>query len=234
MSNVAIITARGGSKRIPRKNIRDFCGKPIIAYSIDAALNSDLFDEVMVSTDDKEIAEISIKYGAKVPFYRSAETSNDYATTMDVLKEVIGVYEKHGQVFDYMCCIYPTAPFVSAERIIEGYKTMKRNRADMLLPVVEFECPPQWALTIDNDGYVKYCYPDLVNVRSQDLETMFHDAGQFYWYDIKRYFDKENEVHNISAITLPAIEVQDIDNESDWTIAEMKYSLFFMNQNRRK
>lgn len=225
MSNVAVITARGGSKRIPRKNIREFCGKPIIAYSIEAALKSGIFDEVMVSTDDTEIADISKKYGARVPFFRSKETSNDFATTMDVLNEVLEKYTSLGYEFEYMCCIYPTAPFVTASKIKNGYETLKKSNADMLIPVVEFECPPQWGLTIGNDGCAGYCYPESVNVRSQDLEPLYHDAGQFYWYNVKRSFFSGNEPPSMGTIILPSAEVQDIDNESDWKLAEMKFFL---------
>lgn len=227
MSNVAIITARGGSKRIPRKNIRNFCGKPIIAYSIDAALNSDLFDEVMVSTDDEEIAEISLKYGAKVPFYRSAETSSDYAITMDVLKEVIEVYEKQGRMFEYMCCIYPTAPFVTPEKIKRGYEKLISSGLDMMIPVVKFECPPQWGLTIDKDGFLKYCTPEFVNVRYRDLEPLYHDAGQFQWYSVEQCCHSNKPELDITTIVLPEIEVQDIDNESDWEMAELKYKMLY-------
>ena len=226
MSNVAIITARGGSKRIPRKNIREFCGKPIIAYSIDAALRSDLFDEVMVSTDDKEIAEISLTYGAKVPFYRSTATSNDYATTMDVLKEVIGVYEERNRFFDYMCCIYPTAPFVTPEKLKNGYDQLIDSGLDMMIPVVKFECPPQWGLTIGQDGFLKFCTPEYVNVRSQDLEPLYHDAGQFQWYNVEECCHANKDKLDITTIILPENEVQDIDNESDWEMAELKYRMF--------
>ncbi len=226
MSNLAVITARGGSKRIPRKNIRNFCGKPIIAYSIEAALKSELFDEVMVSTEDEEIAEISKSYGANVPFYRSADTSNDYATTMDVLTEVLNCYKAYGKKFDYMCCLYPTAPFVTSKKLKSGYQTLKDADTDMLIPVVKFEYPPQWGLTVDDNGFLKYCYPEYVNIRSQDLEPLYHDVGQFYWYNIERCFLTDNNNLSTGTIIMPENEVQDIDNESDWSLAEMKYSLF--------
>lgn len=226
MSNVAIITARGGSKRIPRKNIKNFCGKPIIAYSVEAALESGLFDEVMVSTDDEEIAGISKQYGAKVPFYRSSKTSDDFATTKDVLLEVLGKYSEMGIDFEYMCCIYPTAPFVTAEKLKKGYETLLTNSTDKLEAVVKYECPPQWGLTINDHGYVKYCYPDMLNIRSQDMEPMYHDAGQFYWYNVRRCFFSESNQVSVSALILPENEVQDIDDESDWSLAEMKYTLF--------
>ena len=142
MSSVAIITARGGSKRIPRKNIKEFCGKPIIAYSIEAALKAELFDEVMVSTDDAEIAEVARKYGAQVPFMRSAKNSDDYATTADVLSEVLEIYEQQGKFFDIMCCIYPTAPFVTSEKLQKAYEAFLEYGRETVVPVVSFSFPP--------------------------------------------------------------------------------------------
>ncbi len=151
MSSIAIITARGGSKRIPRKNIKDFLGKPIIAYSIEAALGSGVFDEVMVSTDDEEIAEIAKKYGAKVPFFRSEATSNDFATTADVILEVLDYYNKNlEKTFDHFICIYPTAPFVTADKLKDAYGQFKREDADSLVPVVRFSFPPQRGFKCEN------------------------------------------------------------------------------------
>ena len=158
MKSIAIITARGGSKRIPGKNIKPFLGKPIIAYSIEAALKSGLFDEVMVSTDSEEIADIARAYGANVPFMRSEATSNDYAGTGDVLREVLSEYEKRGQVFDRMCCIYPTAPFVTAEKLRAAAATFENSGADSLTPVVQFSYPPQRAFVI-RDGCLLYTSP---------------------------------------------------------------------------
>lgn len=225
MANLAVITARGGSKRIPRKNIRDFCGKPIIAYSIEAALKSKLFDEVMVSTDDKEIAEISRKYGAKVPFFRSAENSNDFATTRDVLQEVLTEYKSHNKQFDFLCCIYPTAPFVTSEKLIAGLEALRKADTDRLEAVVKFEFPPQRSLTMDKNGHLNYRYPEYATLRTQDMDPLYHDAGQFYWYDIERYFFTSKKTFSVSALELSEKEVQDIDNESDWAIAEMKFTL---------
>ena len=152
MSSVAIITARGGSKRIPRKNIKDFLGKPIIAYSIEAALQSGVFDEVMVSTDDAEIAEIAKKFGAKVPFFRSESTSNDFATTTDVLLEVLSEYEKRGSKFDYMACLYPTNPFITSEKLISAMDIIKTDKFAEVLPVVSFSFPPQRSYVRDAEG----------------------------------------------------------------------------------
>ncbi|WP_239650462.1 pseudaminic acid cytidylyltransferase [Anaerovibrio lipolyticus] len=186
MSAVVIITARGGSKRIPKKNIKDFCGKPIIAYSIEAALESNLFDEVMVSTDSEEIAEVAKRYGAKVPFMRSEKNSDDYATTDDVLQEVISKYEKLGQSFDTMCCIYPTAPFVTGDNLKQAHKVFATSEADMLESVVKFSFPPQRAFVL-RDGQLEYRYPECAPMRSQDLEDWYHDAGQFYFYDVDKF-----------------------------------------------
>ena len=225
MKSVAIITARGGSKRIPKKNIRDFCGKPIIAYSIEAALKSGVFDEVMVSTDSEEIVDVAKKYGAEVPFMRSAETSNDYAGTNDVLLEVLDMYKKRGELFDIMSCIYPTAPFISSEKIIEAYRLVVGEKAKVVMSVVAFSYPPQRALEIDeNTGCLGYIYPDKFKCRSQDLKKWYHDAGQFYFYDVEEFLNSKGEMmRGIYPIIVPETEVQDIDVEEDWIIAEMKY-----------
>ncbi len=223
MKSIAIITARGGSKRIPRKNIKDFLGKPIIAYSIEAALQSGVFDEVMVSTDDKDIADIARKYGAKVPFMRSEATSNDHATTADVICEVLEVYKENGQEFENACCIYPTAPFVTAARLKEAMERFSASGKDALVPVVRFSFPPQRGLVIEEDE-LKFMYPQFALTRSQDLQPMFHDAGQFYMFRVDAF---EREKKMFMEKTLPfelsEVEVQDIDNETDWIIAEEKY-----------
>lgn len=225
MKNIAIITARGGSKRIPRKNIRDFLGKPMICYSIEAALQSGLFDEVMVSTDDEEIAEIAKKAGAKVPFMRSAETSNDFATTDDVLFEVLNRYQELGQEFDYMACLYPTAPFVTADLLKKAMAAIQENQTAALMPVVPFSFPPQRGMIIRNQKLV-YQYPENAMKRSQDLEPVYHDCGQFYIYDVKKYLEKEAKVDDdYCPFPMKETEIQDIDNETDWALAEMKYRL---------
>ena len=231
MANVAIITARGGSKRIPRKNIKDFCGKPIIAYPIAAAKESDLFDEVMVSTDDGEIAVVAREYGANVPFLRSVVTSDDYATTADVLQEVLLEYEKRSCTFQVMCCLYPTAPFVTAERLKEAYKLLEENHAEEVVPVVKFSYPPQRGFRFQ-DGVLSYAQPQYILARSQDLEPMYHDAGQFYFYDVNAYRigmqkDSAKGAYMLRAVPLflDEMEVQDIDNLTDWKLAELKYRM---------
>lgn len=225
MKVLAIITARGGSKRIPRKNIKCFCDKPIMAYSVEAAVESKVFDTVMISTEDEEIAQIGQKYGAEVPFYRSEETASDYATTTDVLMEVLEEYEKRGQHFDIACCIYPTAPFVTAKRLREAVETLSASDADTLIPVVAFSYPPQRAMVIE-DGKLNFKYPENLTVRSQDLEKHYHDAGQFYVFRTDAFKKNKNlMVGNILPLVLDEMEVQDIDTEEDWKMAEIKYNI---------
>lgn len=221
---IAIITARGGSKRIPRKNINEFCGKPIIEYPIEAALNSNIFDEVMVSTDDSEIAQIAVNAGAKVPFYRSAETSSDFATTRDVLMEVLSEYEKLGKKYDYMVCIYPTNPFITEEILKEAIAILEKEQCEEVVPVVKFSFPPQRAYILDTNKNLKYKWEKYKNTRSQDLEPFYHDAGQFYCYNVQQYLmDNGNIEGKVCPIILSEYEVQDIDNRDDWKMAEMKY-----------
>lgn len=231
MKRVAIITARGGSKRIPRKNIKLFLGKPILQYSIEAALQSGLFDEVMVSTEDEEIASIAKQAGAEVPFYRTDRTANDYATTADVIQEVLETYESKGQTFDYACCIYPTAPFITAKRLQEAMILLEENHADSVLPVVRFSFPPQRCVVIsENQVYPKW--PEFMNCRSQDLEPFYHDAGQFYCIDTGA-FAKQRKVFmdRTVPIVLSEMDVQDIDTEEDWKMAEVKYKMLHFDVN---
>ena len=229
MKAVAIITARGGSKRIPGKNKKEFLGKPIICYSIEAALQSGLFEEVMVSTDDEEIAKIAESAGASIPFMRSEATANDYATTDDVLMEVLEEYEKCGKSFDYMACIYPTAPFVTAEKLQNAMQILQENQASGVMPVVSFSFPPQRGMAI-RGGRLEYCYPENAMKRSQDLETMYHDCGQFYCYDVEKYRACRGDLPDgYFPIEVPELEVQDIDNFSDWKLAEIKYQMMIEN-----
>ncbi len=222
-NTVAIITARGGSKRIPRKNIKNFCGEPIINYSIKAAINSKLFDEVMVSTDDLEIAEISKKAGASVPFMRSEKTSNDQAATHEVLLEVFSKYKELGKDFKYACCIYPTAPFISENSLKQAFKILKEKNVPCVNPVVRFSYPPQRCFII-KDEKLEYKWPENFSMRSQDLEPFYHDAGQFYFYNVEDFIEKKGIIlDNRAPIILSDLEVQDIDNEDDWEIAEIKY-----------
>lgn len=225
MNNIAIITARGGSKRIPKKNIKLFLGLPIIAYSIKAAIESNCFSEVMVSTDSDEIAEISQKYGAKVPFYRSERTSNDYASTVDVLSEVISKYKENNKKFDYGCCIYPTAPFINSKKINDSYNKLLLTKSDTILSVVQYSFPPQRSL-IKNNNRVEYWFPEYSSKRSQDLIPIYHDAGQFYWFNIDKFSLNHKLVsQNTTYFECSELEVQDIDTELDWKLAETKYKL---------
>ena len=227
MSNLCIITARGGSKRIPRKNIKAFLGKPIIAYSIEAALASDLFDEVMVSTDDEEIAAVAREYGASVPFMRSAATANDYASTRDVLVEVLDEYEKRGKTFDFFSCVYPTAPFVTAEKLRATFAKLQESDADAVMPVIPFSYPPQRAYVIEN-GSLTFMYPEYKLSRSQDLQPIYHDCGQFYFYKTDIYRGLEQGTGKTLPLIMPEEETQDIDNFSDWDLAEIKYKKFIL------
>jgi N-acylneuraminate cytidylyltransferase len=225
MSNIAIIPARGGSKRIPRKNIKNFCGQPIIAYSIKAALDSQLFDEVMVSTDDEEIAEIGRVYGASVPFLRSSDNSNDYATTASVLHEVLSNYATQNRNFEYACGIYPTAPFITARKLKDAYQLLVDKHFDTVLPIQPFSFPIQRAFYKENDK-VRWVEPNHALTRSQDLPRTFHDAGQFYFFNVDTFqLTRQLLMPNSGAIEISELEAQDIDNETDWKLAEMKFRL---------
>lgn len=222
MKNLAIIPARGGSKRIPRKNVKPFLGKPILAYSIEAALATGLFDEVMVSTDDEEIADVARQYGAKVPFMRSAGTSNDFATTADVLNEVIAKYKEQRQEFDNFCCIYATAPMVQSKDIIFAFERLSNSKFTVVYPVVSFSYPIWRCLDLAEDGTMTRHWPKYENSRSQDLPKEYHDTGTFYWYKTKEWL-KGNSI--VGGIEVDETTIQDIDTETDWKIAEMKYKL---------
>jgi len=222
MKNLCIIPARGGSKRIPRKNVKDFLGKPIIAYSIETALNTGLFDEVMVSTDDMEIADVARQFGANVPFMRSAETASDFATTADVLMEVVAKYKELGQEFDNFCCFYATAPLVQSKNVVAAYERLQQSHFTCVYPVVQFSYPIWRCLDLAEDGTMKRHWPEYENSRSQDLPKEYHDSGTFYWYKTKEWMSGNIK---IGGIVVDETSVQDIDNETDWKLAEMKYRL---------
>lgn len=221
MKNLCIIPARGGSKRIPRKNIKPFMGKPIIAYSIEAALKSGLFDEIMVSTDDDEIAEVAKQYGAKVPFFRSPSTSNDHAGLAEVIDEVLDTYRKQGVSFANYCCLLSTAPFVNSEILRATYKVFEEKRFDTLRPIVRFDYPIQRAYRMNEDNQVSFISPEYINTRSQDLEKAYHDAGLFYWGTCNVGFKGKNW----GGFVIDESTCQDIDTEDDWRIAEMKFKI---------
>lgn len=223
MKSIAIIPARGGSKRIPKKNIKKFSGKPIITYSIEAALKSGLFSEVIVSTDSEEIAQISRAAGAVVPFLRSKENANDIATTADALNEVTLELRKIGKDFDFACCIYPTALFMANGDLKKGLDLLLENDFDTVLPVVEFSYPILRSFKIENEK-LKMNWPEHYDSRSQDLEASYHDAGQWYWYKPEKLLENPTLfTTNTGAVQLTEDRVQDIDSETDWQIAELKY-----------
>jgi N-acylneuraminate cytidylyltransferase len=231
MANLAIIPARGGSKRIPRKNINNFLGKPIIAYSIEAAISSGLFDEIMVSTDDIEIAEIASKYGAKVPFYRSKENSSDVATTYEVLEEVLVQYKKMGFEFEYVCCIYPCAPFITVNILNDAFWKLKNQSYDLVMPIAQFSRPIQRAIRIVDDK-IKFINPQYMTFRSQDFEKKYYDSGQFYFFRPNVILESGKIiVENSSFIILNNNVVEDIDTVEDWKNAEKKYEFFLKSNN---
>lgn len=228
MSTVAIITARGGSKRIPRKNIRPFLGKPIIAYAIQAAFESGLFNEVMVSTDDAEIADIAQQYGASIPFLRQPKTSDDFATTADVLQEVLNQYAGQGHLFEYACCLYPTAPFVTSNLLKQAFTKLTEHPFDTVYPVQPFNFPIQRAVRL-RDSKVTWFHPEHALTRSQDLEPAYHDAGQFYFFNVQSFQQTHRLItDNAGGIVISELDAHDIDNETDWQIAEMKLQLRIM------
>ena len=223
MGNICIIPARGGSKRIPRKNIKDFLGKPIIAYSIEAAIESNLFDEVMVSTDDEGIKNIAIENGAKVPFLRSEENSNDFSTLSDVLIEVLNKYKEHKKYFHNVCCILPTAALLSSEKIIESYEKLIETDSKTIVPVIKFAYPIQRSLK-EEQGFLRMREIEHLNTRSQDLEDSYHDSGQFYWLKTKDFLlDKKIFTDKTGYIELKEYEAQDVDTLDDWKMLEIKY-----------
>lgn len=226
LGNIAIIPARGGSKRIPKKNIKPFLGKPIIEYSIATALNCNLFEKVIVSTDDEEIAEIAKTAGAEVPFMRSHENSNDFTSTTEVLIEVINRLRQLGVSYKYLCCIYPTAPFISSEKLKKGYEMLTQLNYDSVFPVCQFSYPIHRALEFEVSGKTKMIWPENENRRSQDLTPAYHDAGQFYWANTEIILAKRKLfTDNSASLIFSDLEVQDIDNETDWILAEMKYRI---------
>ncbi len=225
MTSIAIIPARGGSKRIPKKNIKAFLGTPIIAYSIQTALDSNLFDRVIVSTDSEEISNIARDLGAEVPFVRSKKNSDDFAGTASVLNEVFDELKKENYSYDYGCCIYPTAPFTTSADLRKGLEIMNTKNVQTVFSAVEFDYPIWRSLKIDQHKAIMN-WPEFLNSRSQDLPHAYHDAGQWYWYHAEKL--KESNAlftENSGVVLLPKEKVQDIDTASDWKIAEMKYQL---------
>ena len=224
---IAVIPARGGSKRIPKKNIKLFLGKPIICYSIEAALKSNLFDDVIVSTDDADIAQIAKSAGASVPFVRPDDLSDDHTGTNPVVAYTINWLEGQNQRLDFTCCIYPTAPFLSEARLIEGYRIISSKKFDFAFSVRTFEFPVQRALRLVAGG-VEPIWADDIPSRSQDLEAAFHDAGQFYWGIPAAFVEGRPLFSRRSApVHIPRHMVQDIDTYEDWEQAELMYKSCF-------
>lgn len=220
---IAIITARGGSKRIPRKNIRDFMGKPMLAYAIEAALQAGIFEEVMVSTDDPEIAESALRHGAKIPFMRSAQTANDTATTFEALEEVLGCYRKMGRQFEALCCIYPCVPFLRPSTLRQAYELL--SGCDAVMPVCKYSAPVEWAMKIEDDILVPNDR-EAQNMRSQDLSPKYFDAGMFYFCKTEALYQVRSLVPDrTKAFVIPEMECQDIDTLEDWRMAEMKFRI---------
>ena len=225
MSMIAIITARGGSKRIPKKNIKEFMGKPMLAYAIEAAKEAGIFDEIMVSTDSEEIAEVARKYGVNVPFMRSEKTSNDFSTTFDVLEEVVNEYNKLGKFFDELCCIYPCVPFLTSKSLRESYKAMNEAKSDALQPVCRYPAPVEWAMKIEK-GLLIPNDREAQKIRSQDLTPKYFDVGMFYFCKTDVMLSEKTLVPlKTSAYIIDESECQDIDTPYDWKLAEMKYKL---------
>lgn len=220
--SICIIPARGGSKRIPKKNIKDFYGKPIIAYSIETALKSGLFEEVMVSTDCEEIRKVSLSYGAEVPFLRSESNSDDFATTVEVVNEVLENYRNSGINFEIICVLYPCAPFVTDKDLLSANEMLREYNC--VVPVVKFDFPPLRSFKLSG-SFLSYKWPEFQKTRSQDLEELYHDAGQWYFF-------RNSELQHSTMIKEPtvplilnSIRVQDIDAISDWEMAELKYRI---------
>jgi pseudaminic acid cytidylyltransferase len=226
LKRIAIIPARGGSKRIPNKNIKHFFNKPIIAYSIEAAINCGLYDEVMVSTDCNLIKDVAIQYGAKVPFLRSSINSNDFATTFDVIKEVINWYTQHEIKFENATCIYACAPFTTTNLLKQSFKLLEKGY-DCVFPVIPYSHPIQRAIQFSVDGKIIPFFDTDEKLRTQDFKKAFHDAGMFYTFDIEKLLiNRSLRTENTVAIEIDELCAHDIDNENDWKLAELKYKLF--------
>lgn len=223
--NIAIIPARGGSKRIPRKNIKLFFGQPLIAYSIKVALESQLFDRVIVSTDDQEIANIARELGAEVPFMRPQELSDDYSGTGDVVEHALSFMQASGEKYDYLCTIYATAPLLQSKFLIEGFNKLKDSNAQQAFSVASMPFPIQRCFKVNKNGRCEMFQPEHFYSRSQDLDEAYQDAGQFYWKNLNKTESDITFGNNSIPIILPRYLVQDIDTPEDWQQAELMYQL---------
>jgi pseudaminic acid cytidylyltransferase len=223
---LCVIPARGGSKRIPRKNIKEFCGKPMIAWSIGSAIKSECFDRIIVSTDDEEIASVAKRYGAEVPFMRPAQLADDYTGTTAVIAHAIEWQNSHGEAADKVCCLYATAPFVQVTDLQKGFNVLESSGAEYAFSVTSYAFPIQRAIRITQNQRVKMFQPEYFNTRSQDLEEAWHDAGQFYWGRAAAWLgNKQIFSSDAVPILLPRHRVQDIDTPEDWERAELMFKL---------
>ena len=221
---LAVIPARGESKRIPRKNIKAFCGKPIIAWSIEAAEASACFDRIVVSTDDREIAETALEYGAEAPFLRPAELCDDHTPTAPVIAHAIHWHRDQGLEPEYVCCIYATAPFVQAADLSAGLSLLKESDSNFAVGVTRYGFPIQRAVRLNASGRIEMFHPEHLNTRSQDLPEAFHDAGQFYWGRADAWLEGRSLLSEQAVpILLPRVRVQDIDTPEDWAQAETMF-----------
>jgi len=224
--NLCVIPARGGSKRIPRKNIKPFAGKPMIAYAIEAATDSRLFSRIIVSTDDPEVKEVSQKYGAEAPFLRPAELSDDHTPTVPVIAHAIRTLGQTGQSFEYVCCIYPCVPFLKEKDLVMALHLLKKGQADYSISVTEYPSPIQRALKMDAQGRIHPRFPEFELTRTQDLEASYHDAGQFYWGKCQTWLKKPCIHSNGVGLKIPNFKVVDIDTPKDWIKAELLYQAY--------
>jgi N-acylneuraminate cytidylyltransferase len=223
---IAVIPARGGSKRIPRKNIKAFMGRPIIRYAIEAALESQLFDTVVCSTDDDEIARVALAAGAQVPFMRPANIADDHAITADVIAHAVNYLLANGCQVQSVCCLYATAAFVTAQQLRDAYTLFQQQPCDFVFSATAFDFPIQRAIYLKEGGRVEMFYPEYALTRSQDLTPAFHDAGQFYWGTATAWLEKRRIFSpNSAAFIVPSHEVQDIDTLDDWRRAELLFQL---------
>jgi len=229
---VAIIPARGGSKRIPKKNIKDFFGKPLISYSIEVALSSKLFDKVVVTTDDEAIAKIAKAYGAEVPFLRPKELSDDVTGTADVIEHALAFLQGQGEDYDYACTIYATAPLLEVKYLIEGYNALANSDAVNAFSATSMPFPIQRTFKLNSEGRCEMFTPEHYMTRSQDLEEAYQDAGQFYWNKLGKNSDEIMFGKNSIPVILPRHLVQDIDTPEDWTRAELMYQVIQEQKNK--
>lgn len=221
---LCVIPARGGSQRIPRKNLRPFCGKPILLYSIETARASGLFDRIVVSTDSEEIASVARAHGAEVPFLRPAALSDHHTGTNAVARHALIWFREHGVEFEFACCLYATAPFLTPDRLRDGFERLAASGRSFAFSATTFAFPIQRALRVDADGGVEPLFPDSIGARSQDLEEALHDAGQFYWGTAEAFLEERPLFARHSlAVRLPRYLVQDIDTLEDWERAERMF-----------